>query len=59
MVKRKLEQLEKKNDFFFQLKYFVFFFKFLKIVCLDWIQKLHSSNKKILQNLNKATKNSF
>ena len=40
-------------DLFFQLKFFlVFFLKFLNIVCLDQIQKSHSSYKKKLLNLN-------
>ena len=40
-------------DFSFQLKFFfVFFFKFLNIVCLDHIQKSHIFYKKKLQSLN-------
>ena len=40
-------------DFHFQLKFFwVFFFKFLNIVCLDQIQKSHIFYKKKLQSLN-------
>ena len=45
----KLEQLEKKSifDSFFQLNFFVFFFKFLNMVFLDRIQKSQRINCKV------------
>ena len=56
----KLGQLEK-NLFltFFLIEIFVFFLRFLKIVCPDQIQKSHSFYKKKLQNLSEANKKKF
>ena len=39
-------------DFFSELKFFLVFFKFLNIVCLDQIQKSHIFYKEKLQSLN-------
>ena len=60
MRKTKLGWLEK-NLFltFFQIDFFLVFFKFLNAVCPDWIQKSQSSYKKNLQSLNEATKKSL
>ena len=51
----KLGQLEKYIYFgllFPTEVFFIFFFKFLNIVCPNWIQKLHSFYKEKLQSLN-------
>ena len=54
-AKKKLAQLEK-NYFlsFFPINFFffVFFFRFLSIVCPNWIQKSNVFDKKKLQSLN-------
>ena len=46
-------------DFFYQLNFFLVFFKFLNIVGLDQIQKSHTFYKKKLQSLTRPPKKSF